>query len=502
MNKNLINKVYDFEDMKSEVVQKFASDINMSMLSRKTWEHYFQYSVLDNNGLINQESRGISFGAGRENMLYYLSNKVKEIWATDIYEVNTNWYGDANTDNPEKFLKEDAPLPFNDSSLIAMYGDMRDLSYFSDDYFDFAYSSCAISHIGYYEDFLQHLKEANRVLKPGGVYVFTTEMTDAGFFIPNPGMHMFSLDILGKLIKESGFNTNDNFDFKKSSALENFPLALGNQFIQFTHNEVIEHMVNNYSESDLGGDNIYSKVGRTQIYIDEVYSGIVLSLIKEPQTFSKFNIINNENPVRFDSSVYNQNVYLDPCGMFKGNKCFWKAEHKKDFEAERELDTIDKSRLFHTIYFAWGDEAKEVDVSINYPQNVTLPINLEVIAFSKYDTTYFYQIYSEKVKVNNEKSFHHSFFTKCGKDHACAVVGTYSSNYLYSSHSNKYYVDDMTITVKPVSDEQRDAALKSIDSYNSSGSILNSGYAMLDSISNIASEISGMFYMNDESSDL
>jgi hypothetical protein len=84
--------------------------------------------------------------------------------------------------------------------------DMRSLE-FEDASFDFCYSSCALEHIGTYDDFLRHLQEVRRVLKDDGVYVLTTEFHYGEHVIPVPRNYYFSSDFLHELVRAAAFVT-------------------------------------------------------------------------------------------------------------------------------------------------------------------------------------------------------------------------------------------------------------------------------------------------------
>lgn len=458
-----INKLYDFKDIDSQEGRKFANDINMDIASRKTWEHFFQFHILNENDLIHEDSKGISFGAGKEHMLYYLSNKVGEIWATDLYESSTSWWGDANTDNPELYIKTNPPLEFNPHALKAKFADMRDLSYFDDNYFDFAYSSCAVSHIGYYSDFLSHLKEAYRVLKPGGMYVVTTEVTLSGLFIEDLGMHFFNIPVLSSLIKESGFNTNKYINYEQSEVIENAPLLLNERHISFSDNGLRDELMLKYQ-------NVYAKVGRNQIYADEIYSGIVLGLVKEQQTFGELEVINSENPWTLDKNLFNQPVKMDPCGFFKAAKCFWKLGHYEDFNKFEELSQTANKLLIHTPYYYWGSGIKELNISLDYTYNVNVLIAFKVVLHSKYNTDHSQDIYLENIKIENDSSLKHSFSTECPEGNSCAIWGSYYGG-------SAAYVDTIEIDMQPKTRYSDDSYTYDFEDITSFADVLLSSYS-------------------------
>lgn len=100
--------------------------------------------------------------------------------------------------------------------------DMRTID-FPDNHFDFAYSSSAVEHIGGWEDFAQHLSEVRRVLKPGGVYVMTT---DISFGPPTecPGNFKFDPAGLEWWLRSSGMDYEPVVDCRITEHYINTPL--------------------------------------------------------------------------------------------------------------------------------------------------------------------------------------------------------------------------------------------------------------------------------------
>jgi len=189
---------------------------------RKQWEFAAIFRALQQHGLLDGESLGLSMGGGKELLLYAIARHVKQLVVTDLYDTVTTW-DCARTDDPDAFIKTDMPLEVDVSRLKALRMDMRELA-FEDSTFDFCYSSCSIEHIGERKDFLRHLNEAHRVLKVGGVYVFTTEVHYGPETIMDPNNYVFSLEYLVGLFEETGFDVPQEFDAGIAHHKVNFPL--------------------------------------------------------------------------------------------------------------------------------------------------------------------------------------------------------------------------------------------------------------------------------------
>ena len=149
-------------------------------------------------------------GGGQERLLYAVARHVGHLTVTDLYGSSSLWDG-ARTDNPDRSLKAAAPFAIDPARFTARRMDMRALE-FEDASFDFCYSSCAIEHIGKYDDFLKHLQEVRRVLKDDGIYVLTTEFHYGEDVIPVPRNYYFSSGFLHELVKAAGLVTFGGVD--------------------------------------------------------------------------------------------------------------------------------------------------------------------------------------------------------------------------------------------------------------------------------------------------
>jgi len=191
---------------------------------RKQWEFAVIYRALEAAGLLDGTREGISFGSGTERLLYALARRVKHLWATDLYAEDSAW-DIARTERPLAFLEAHAPFPIPPGSVSARAMDMRTIA-FPPASFDFAYSSCAIEHIGHRADFVRHLKEVRRVLRPGGVYAFTTELTWQREAVALEGNYYFSRALLEDVVRESGLACAATFDATLSPHAINTPLPI------------------------------------------------------------------------------------------------------------------------------------------------------------------------------------------------------------------------------------------------------------------------------------
>ncbi len=209
----------DFQYVVKHVINQNAT------FRRKQWECATIFLNLMNYGMLEGDKVGAAFGAGREKLLFRISPLTAKFYATDVYSMYTVW-STANIDkfsNPEEFVKAKTP-PNTDTSNMEVHDmDMRDLSFFADNSLDFCYSSCAFEHIGDRDDFISHLKEVRRVLKPNGIYSMTTEFLFNGETKPLKGNYKFDLEYLRELFLEAGLDTPEDFDGRCEPNLVNWP---------------------------------------------------------------------------------------------------------------------------------------------------------------------------------------------------------------------------------------------------------------------------------------
>jgi SAM-dependent methyltransferase len=165
---------------------------------RKQWEFALVFQALERLGLLGPACDGLALGGGRERLLYAVAPRVRRLLVTDLYAPDTTWK-EARTDDPDSYVREGAPFAVDLRALQVRRMDMRELE-LPDRAFDFAYSCCAIEHIGTEADFAHHLREVHRVLRPGGAYVFTTEFHYGQETVADPQNFVFGVEALRALL--------------------------------------------------------------------------------------------------------------------------------------------------------------------------------------------------------------------------------------------------------------------------------------------------------------
>jgi SAM-dependent methyltransferase len=146
--------------------------------SSKQWEIAMSIRALKRFGAFHRDATILGVGAGTEVTSFYLTNHVKQVFATDLYLNPGVWSEVAPTlmtTEPESF----APYAFDRQRLVVQHMDGR-LLQFPDNTFDGIFSSGSIEHFGSLDFIANAAYEMGRVLKPGGILTLATEFKLSG----------------------------------------------------------------------------------------------------------------------------------------------------------------------------------------------------------------------------------------------------------------------------------------------------------------------------------
>lgn len=223
-----LNKVCNIEDFSDEELLevlrrvvphyfKMYPNFPKNFEDRKPWEWAMGVYGIERLNCINSDSIVLGVASGSEVPIYYLTKKVKFVFATDLYG-STKFSG---SESPSKMLtnpEEFAPFPFNQNRLLVKNMDATEIT-FDDNIFDCVFSFSSIEHFGDDTKITSAVQEMARVLKPGGVLVISTE------FRLNPVPYRaetFSKDeIFSTIIKPSGLRLVEEIDFNISDSTLN-----------------------------------------------------------------------------------------------------------------------------------------------------------------------------------------------------------------------------------------------------------------------------------------
>jgi SAM-dependent methyltransferase len=225
------NKICEFEDFADpelaatirdifpHEMRHFTPEFPRGAEYRKYWEVAMSIRALRQLGALRDDAELLGVGAGTETTIYYLTNHVGRVFATDLYIGAGAWDQSAPwrmLASPDTF----APFPYRRDRLIVQHMDGRLLRY-PDNTFDGIFSSGSIEHFGSMQSIANSAYEMGRVLKPGGILTLSTE-----FRIDGPaggdgwdGLRFFSREALNRYIVEaSGLEPVDDFDESISAA--------------------------------------------------------------------------------------------------------------------------------------------------------------------------------------------------------------------------------------------------------------------------------------------
>ena len=158
-----------------EIKSNIVNNRKSGLIHRKDWEWALGIVAMRKFGKLNEKCTAIGVGAGREEVLFYLANCLSHVYATDLYD-GKNWRNFAPSDFPEN-PKKYAPFPYKEDALTVLRMDGTKLE-FPSEIFDIAFSFSSIEHFGggkNHSGALRSVREMERVLKPGGLAVITTE---------------------------------------------------------------------------------------------------------------------------------------------------------------------------------------------------------------------------------------------------------------------------------------------------------------------------------------
>jgi SAM-dependent methyltransferase len=230
----LLREIYPHE------VNRFGPDWPAGREYRKDWEVAMAVRALQ--PVLTPSSRVLGVGAGTEPTLFYLTNHVREVHATDLYLADpppqrndlvariknvfrpqrtseSLWHESANRGmflNPGRYW----PGQWNPRRLIVQHMNGLDLRY-EDETFDAVFSSGSIEHFGGHNEVRRAVSEMRRVLKPGGILSVSTEFRMAGPSPGLPGVLMFDEKEIAELFSP------ESFDGTTSVTPHDFAWAIG-----------------------------------------------------------------------------------------------------------------------------------------------------------------------------------------------------------------------------------------------------------------------------------
>ncbi len=181
---NLRTQLVTQNQIKSEVYQNWLLEMcEEDRNHRKQWEYVYILQAIKENNLMRQGCKGLGFGVGNEPIAAVLAKHGCQLLATEINIEEKNdkgWVRGRNSKQQLKALNDKGIceaekfsklVKFKDVDMNAVPIELRD--------YDFAWSCCALEHLGslrHGEDFIFNSLDC---IKPGGLAIHTTEFTSA-----------------------------------------------------------------------------------------------------------------------------------------------------------------------------------------------------------------------------------------------------------------------------------------------------------------------------------
>ncbi len=167
-------------DMQSGWAAFWLSELKVPlMFHRKLWEYVFLLQALWEAGMLEPGRRGLGFGCGREPLPSYLASRNVEVCVTDLAPeeiVGRGWQETAQH-TATLDVAFHAHLVSRDAFDRQVRLEYVDMNAIPDHLqgFDFAWSICALEHLGSIEKGLAFIENSLATVRSGGVVVHTTE---------------------------------------------------------------------------------------------------------------------------------------------------------------------------------------------------------------------------------------------------------------------------------------------------------------------------------------
>lgn len=178
------------------VSEDFPADNELA----KAWEVTQAVRGLQDFGALRPDAELLGVAAGFEHTVFYLTNFVKRVFATDLYATNQQW-----KEADSGMLLDPAPfatpgVPWHPRRLVVQHMNALELRY-EDASFDGVFSCGSIEHFGTLENVAQAMREMARVLKPGGVLTCATEFrVDGPEGLGVPGAILFTREMIEEYV--------------------------------------------------------------------------------------------------------------------------------------------------------------------------------------------------------------------------------------------------------------------------------------------------------------
>jgi SAM-dependent methyltransferase len=219
-------KLCDAEDFFSPPFLPYVAAIGETpTVQRKQWEYAMIVRGMEESGALHERADVLGLACEREPIIYYAANRARSVLATDLYAGSHN-PGWAAGHTREEDVYEGAPFQYPRDRLRVRTMDMRRIDA-PDESLDLVWSACALEHVDTMRELATVLREVGRVLRPGGIHVFTTEWKLSGGYSYFPNSFIFDRPLLERTLREMPLEPLGPIDLRFSQHALNTPVWRG-----------------------------------------------------------------------------------------------------------------------------------------------------------------------------------------------------------------------------------------------------------------------------------
>lgn len=142
-------------------------------INRKWWEWAMVLRAVEHFGYARRDCVALGVASGTEPLVFALTGIVRTVIASDLYGLTAFSKQEATPQmlrDPSHFWEH----PFDRSRLIVQNCDATQMP-FGDESFDVLFSCSSVEHFGREPKIVNHMAEALRVLRPGGMYALSVD---------------------------------------------------------------------------------------------------------------------------------------------------------------------------------------------------------------------------------------------------------------------------------------------------------------------------------------
>jgi len=195
--------------------ERFGPAFPVGFEDRRQWEVAMTLRTFFDHGVLNERSEVLGVGAGNEPTIFFLTNRVKRVFATDLYVTSGSGWAEADV----SMIRDPGlnwPFSWNPRRLVVQHMDGRMLRY-DDESFDGVFSCGSIEHFGTLDQIQRSSREMYRVLKPGGILAIATEFRIEGPDLGFPGTVLFTPELIKeRIIGTLAWRPLSPFDYRLS----------------------------------------------------------------------------------------------------------------------------------------------------------------------------------------------------------------------------------------------------------------------------------------------